>query len=349
LSRGPGLFGILGVVRLPLIALGLVLSAASAAASPHYSVLVVEEMLGRVTLLDAADPARRVSVPVGVKPHEIAVAPDGRTAYVSNFGLNDADNREGTPGTSVSIIDVAAARRRGDLELPDGLKAPHGLAFRPRHPGELYVNAEQGDRLVVFDTAHRRVTRTVPLPAGVHNFVFSGDGAILFAFAPDGAVFRIDPGSGTVLARHGFETPVRGLAWSADGTRFIAALKGAIALLDPADLAVAQRFPLAAGSQPFYCAASPDGRVILVPAVFDASVTVLDARSGAVLRTLGATTPLRVLWSPDPDVAYVANVSPKGHSLTVVHLPAFETTEIDGLRDANGLAFSPVLPAAFLR
>ena len=117
--------------------------------SKAFSILAVEEMLGRVTILASADPRQRVSIPVGFKPHEIVVSADGKTAYVSNFGLNDADNRNGTPGDTVSVIDIENARVRTELHLPYGLKAPHGLGFRPQHSRELFVNAEQGDQMVV--------------------------------------------------------------------------------------------------------------------------------------------------------------------------------------------------------
>ena len=121
-------------------------------------------------------------------------------------------------------------------------------------------------------------------------------------------------------------------------------MKGKIALLDPVELSTTKEFPLAGGQQPFYCAASPDGQRIFAPSVFAGTVTVLSTVDGAVIRTVHAGTPLRVVLSPDPDLAYVANVSPQGDRLTVLHLHSLETNDIAGLRDANGLAFSPIIP-----
>jgi hypothetical protein len=57
-----------------------------------------------------------------------------------------------------------------------------------------------------------------------------------------------------------------------------------------------------------------------------------------------AWTRLRVVMSPDRDLAYVANVSPKGETITVVHRHSLDTEDIQGMRDANGLSFSRVLP-----
>jgi DNA-binding beta-propeller fold protein YncE len=142
---------------------------------------------------------------------------------------------------------------------------------------------------------------------------------------------------------------VRGLAWTHDDQQLIAAVKGQIVILNPTDLSTAKQFPLPPGLQPFYCAASPDGRMIFVPSVFDGTVTVLSAIDGVLIRSLRIGTPLRVVLSPDSDLAYVANVGPKRDRLTRLHIHSLATENIGGLRDANGLAFSSILPAALRR
>ena len=240
-------------MRLSVLCLTALLNSTGAVSStvPHsYSILAVEEMLGRVTILASADPQRRVSIPVGYKPHEIVVSADGRAAYVSNFGLNDADNRNGTPGDTVSVIDIEHARVRTELHLPHGLKAPHGLGFRPQHSRELFVNAELGDQMVVFDALKNQVKRAYVLPVGIHNFVFSKDGDALFAFASAGSVYRMDSESGQVRMARDMGAAVRGLAWTHDGQQLIAAVKGEIVMLNPTDLSTAKQFSLPRASQP---------------------------------------------------------------------------------------------------
>src|SRR5690606_20103033 len=122
-------------------------------------------------------------------PHEVEVAADGRTAYVSNFGLRDYDLRLGRPGGSVAVIDIPRGRHPGHLWLAgDSLRArdttgvsrePHGLQRRTPAGRELSVNAEVGgDSMMVFDVATRRRLRAFGLPAGTHNFVFSAGGDV---------------------------------------------------------------------------------------------------------------------------------------------------------------------------
>jgi DNA-binding beta-propeller fold protein YncE len=78
-------------------------------------------------------------------------------------------------------------------------------------------------------------------------------------------------------------------------------------------------------------------------------VTVLNLSKGDVVRRISTGTPLRVIVSPDSDLAYVANVSPRGDHLTVINLRTLKTRDIPGLRDSNGLAFSPILPIVFTK
>jgi hypothetical protein len=68
------------------------------AAGNGKTVLVVQEGPGKVVLFSTSDPVRKKIVEVGEKPHEIELSPDGRTAFVSNFGLLEVDHHVGTPG-----------------------------------------------------------------------------------------------------------------------------------------------------------------------------------------------------------------------------------------------------------
>ena len=308
-----------------------------------YSIIAVQETPGRVTIIDSEQPVRRASVSVGFKPHEVAVSQDGKTAFVSNFGLNDADNRDGIAGSTISAIDIASATLRAELRLPDSLKAPHGLAMRPGDRNELFTNAEQGDRMVVFDGRNAHVMRTFSLPAGIHNFVFSKAGTEIFAFTPQGVVFRLNADSGGVEVTRDFGRPVRGLAWGSDHRHLLVSSRGAIELVDAKTLATQRRFLLPTATQSFYCAESPDGRFVLAPAVFAGEVTVFDARTGSPIEHLHTGTPLRVLMSPDGERAYVANVSARGKEISVIDMHSFAVTHIPGLEDVNGLALSPIL------
>jgi hypothetical protein len=92
---------------------GAVDQSASQAEAQHartgHTVLVVQEGLGQVIAFSTANVYHREIIDVGEKPHEIALTPDGSTAFVSNFGLLEVNHRIGIPGTTISVLDV----RRG--------------------------------------------------------------------------------------------------------------------------------------------------------------------------------------------------------------------------------------------
>ena len=313
------------------------------------TVLVVQEGRGKVVIFSAAEPAQRTEIAVGEKPHEIEVTPDGRTAFVSNFGLLEANYKVGTPGTTISVLDVMRQTERGRFELPAGFTAPHGLKLRPPKYHELFTNAEVGRQgMVVFDAGSGAMLRTFSLPPGVHNFIFDGDGSALFAFTMKSEVWRIDPDSGKVTARVETGSP-RGLAWTADSRHLIASGKNEIVLLDPASLSIERRMADLGAGQIFYPAATPDGRWILAPAVLDGVVLVIDAATGMVAHHVEMESPLLLTIAPGGKRAWVANVlvpagmlGPKAvdreGGVVLLDLTTFVTQRIAGTADANGLA-----------
>jgi DNA-binding beta-propeller fold protein YncE len=317
----------------------------SGLAQRAYTVVAVQSLQESVSAFPSDHPEKITAVKVAYKPHEIAISADGRTAYVSNFGLNDANNLTGIPGTTLSVIDVASMTVSKTLTMPGALKAPHGVGLRPGHETQLFTNAEEGDAMVVFDCGSGAVLRQFPIPAGIHNFVFSADGASIYAFAGAGFVVRIDAETGKVTGRYDAGSPVRGLTWVGSGKRveLEASVMGGVVLLNPKDMSVRRRFTFPDGKQTYYAAVTPDEQMLLVPSIEGGDVKVIRLSDGKVVKSIPIDSPLRVIIPPDGLSAYVSTVNPKSHP-TVIDLKTFDTHQIAGLNQTNGIAISAIAP-----
>jgi DNA-binding beta-propeller fold protein YncE len=316
-----------------------------------HTVLVVQEGLGQVIAFSTTNVYRRKVIDVGEKPHEIALTPDGRTAFVSNFGLLEVNHQIGTPGTTISVLDVRRGLERRRFDLPSGYTAPHGLKLRPPHYRELFTNTEVGhEAMVVFDAESGIVLRTFELPHGVHNFLFDEEGTAVFAFTTTDNVLRIDPEQGTVDASVDVASP-RGLAWTWDHRHLIVGGNNALVFLHPADLTVASQLGNLGTGQIFYPAATPDGRWILAPAVLDGVVLVIDATTGRVAHRVETGSPLQIV--PDGRRAWVSNVlvppallephaAPRFGGVVLLDLTTFRTVAMPDLIDANGIGVALV-------
>jgi YVTN family beta-propeller protein len=130
------------VLRIAVLALiAAVLWPASAQAQGGRLIVLNKEEATLVTV-DPATGQVLGRVATGEGPHEVVVSPDGRTAFVGNYGAQ-------TPGASISVIDLASLKetRRVDL-MP--LRRPHGMAFAD---GKVYFTAEANRLVARMDAA----------------------------------------------------------------------------------------------------------------------------------------------------------------------------------------------------
>jgi YVTN family beta-propeller protein len=115
-----------------------------------------------VAFIDTA--ARKVisSVTVG-KPHNIAVHPNGRLAYVGSQ----------SPGKfSLAILEVAERKLAATVPLE---KTPRGLEFGPGGK-YLYITQAGIDAVVVFDPSGNRIAGEIPVGVSPHYANFTADG-----------------------------------------------------------------------------------------------------------------------------------------------------------------------------
>jgi DNA-binding beta-propeller fold protein YncE len=119
------------------------------AVSPDGSTLLVPlNLADAAAVVDVATKRVRY-VKTGGYPYGAAILPGGRRGLVSNE----------TPGT-VSVIDLADARKVGDIQVGAHLSHPEAIAVDPKAP-RAYVALANTDQVVVIDTRSFKVERTL--------------------------------------------------------------------------------------------------------------------------------------------------------------------------------------------
>jgi YVTN family beta-propeller protein len=119
----------------------------SAAQTPSPALLVLEKSDNSLAIVDPSNLKIVARVPAGQDPHEIVASPDGKLAYISNYG-----GLESTLNT-ISVVDLAARKALPPINL-GALHSAHGLAFAG---GKLYFTAETNKVIGRYDPATRSV------------------------------------------------------------------------------------------------------------------------------------------------------------------------------------------------
>lgn len=329
------------------------------AAPPSAGTLVVlNKSEARASLIDLASGRTVGTVPTGEGPHEAAVSPDGRRAVATNYGTRTS------PGASLTVIDVPAARALGTIALP-GCPRPHGARFMDA--SRLAVTCEGARSLAVVDVDSGLTVAEIPTVQEVSHMVAVAPGArrAFVANIGSGTVTAVDLAAKKVLAQITTGKGAEGIELSPDGRELWVTNREAdtVTVVDPASLKVVASLPSA--SFPIRVAFTPDGRHALVSNARSGDVTVFDARGrreiarismkalarapepGApdrLANTLAGGSgpaPVGILVPPGGRVAYVANTN--ADVVAVVDLATWSVTgTLRAGKEPDGMAWSPL-------
>lgn len=292
------------------------IAAGIAAAAPQVSplrLLVLNKAEATASIFDVESRHEIALVPVGDGPHEVAVAPDGRTAVVANYGGQRA-------GSTLTVIDVAAGAALRTIELlqpgrsASGQAAdeekrflrPHGVQFLP-DGGRVVVTSETQRRLLVVDLDARAVVRALPtVQPLLHMVALADDGRTAFGTSMrDGTLGVFDLGNGR-------DDAARGTATGDDAARETATGDGAArgtaagdeAARANAGAGAARVIATGAGAEGL--AVRPGTSEVWVANREADTVSIYDAQRGEVVAELPTgESPIRVACTPDGARAFV--------------------------------------------
>lgn len=131
----------------------------------------------------------QTSVAVNQHPHEMVFSADRRLLYTADNGTMRIEH-PGKGGNSLSIIDVRARKKLGDISLGD-YHRPHGIDL-DKKTGRLVVTTELPDKLLLIDPVKKSVLKTYDTKGKTPHMVTLGPGG-KWAYVSNS-------GSGTVAA-----------------------------------------------------------------------------------------------------------------------------------------------------
>jgi YVTN family beta-propeller protein len=270
----------------------------AAAQTPSPALLVLEKADNSLAIVDPASLQVVARVPAGPDPHEIVASPDGKLAYISNYGGSDSTLN------TITVIDLAARKALPPINL-GALRSAHGLTFAG---GKLYFTVETNKAIGRYDPA----TQSIDLVLGTgqertHMIAVSESlDRIVTSNVSSGTVSILEEGA---LPNGGFNPPPGGAAPPPSAP--------------PAGVRKTwhvTNVPAGRGSEGFDV--SPNGKEIWVANAQDATVTIIDAASKKVSQTLpislkGAN---RLKITPDGKhvlIAGLGSAGPTGANLVV--------------------------------
>ena len=309
-----------------LVALATIASFAAAQTPSAARLLVLLRNASALAIVDPGSGKVLGRVPVGKDPHEVAVTPDGKMAFVAS------------PSEGISVIDVPAMKelRRVDTGTRS---APHDVLYAG---GKVYFTAEGFKTIGRYDPAANKIEWMLGIGQdGTHMMVLAKDQQTMWV--PNRGSNSVSVIEGVAGGPPKFRTtaiPVPGKApegidLSPDGRELWAATRGdgGVSIIDTASRKVTHSFNLKltdANRLKF----TPDGRVLILDGG-TGTLIVLDAASRKEIKRLkvapGDSGDGGIFVMPDGSRAYLGLRD--DHSVVVIDLRTLEV--------ANRFAMGP--------
>lgn len=308
------------------------------------TVVVVCKSDFQLALVDPATEKVFAKLPTGLGPHEVAVSPDGRTAYVSNFGRYSVyppgDTEHDKAGHTITVVDLTDRKVKNTFDLGTHT-GPHGMTVS-RDGKLVWVTTETPQAVLELDSVSGKI---------LHVWNTNQDRSHMIVAMPNETKFYVTntvSGSVSVIDRSTSEVKVvqtgpgtEGIAISPDGKEVWAAsrLDDRISIISTATDAIVAAFP-SGGKGPKRLGFTPDGTQVWVTNPTSNQTTVFDAHGRELIATLVlAKSPSGVYISSDGRRAYITNAT--ANQLTFVDVATRKILSTMPIgTDPDGVAWS---------
>lgn len=273
------------VLALALIALVACGGAEKPAPTNGPKLLTVHKLADSFGIYDLATGTLETEIPTSVKPHEFALDPTRRYAFITDYGVDTyTDTAEG--GNTITIVDLHTRQVDGKISTGE-YRRPHAIELLPS--GLFYITTEIPAAVHVVDPAARRIVHSIPITGKLPHMIHVRH--------DEQKAWTADSGSGTVsvidlVARKQIGTietggvPM-GFAVSPDEKQlYLAAREGnEIVVIDTATDAVAGRIPTP--GRPGRLLMMPDGKTLIAACIGSDEAVVIDVATRAEMVRAG--------------------------------------------------------------
>lgn len=301
--------------RLFITILAIVTVTAALAADANHptgtkGLLLIDKLGATIRFLDPMTFKERSSIKTATNPHDFALTPDRKTAYIPLYG-DGVYGRNPNPGHEVLIVDMESAKVVGSVDVSP-YRAPHGIQID--NNGMLYVTSDLDRKLIVIDPKTRKMTKAIDTEGTTHWIGILPNGSKIYATNKSDGPFIsvIDVKAGKLISKIDVPGGTQGIAVSPDGKQVIvmASADSTALVIDPISDTIVDRVTLKdqkGGAYKVYY--SPDGKYLLTMNLGSTFINIFDAHNlHAPQRTATVgKDPMGMAFSADGKTVLVAN------------------------------------------
>lgn len=283
----------------------------------------------------AAQPPRievQAVAETGCMPKGVILSPDGKHAYVTNFGQGDRNN--------VDVFDAATLTHEETIHVPgnvvESVLSPDGWT--------LYASNFLRDSVMFIDLRTRKVTHEIATGKHPKILVLSPDGRSLFAANWTGkSVSQIDVPSAKVVRTLPTGLHPRGMVMTQKGVLYVANFdERSIDVFEGPDLSDHHR--LETCPIPRHLALSPDEKLLFVSCFHDSMIEALDLATEKVVHAVDVgSSPKSLEASRDGRWVWSADYGRQTNSVSVIDTEDWTARvySVPGMDHGSGIAVFP--------
>jgi YVTN family beta-propeller protein len=304
--------------RFGILTLTFALAICAPAASPNPNsptgstgLLMIDKMGREVRFFDPASLQEISKVEVGVAPHDFAISPDHKFAYIPVYG-DGVYGRNANPGHTIAIVDLAARKVDGIIDISP-YQAPHGIQI-DKTGDAIYVACDISRKVLVIDTKSRSIKAAIDTEGTGHWIAVLPDASKLYVANKNDRLFVsvLDLKTNKMIGKIPAPNGTQGIVASPDGKYVMVAdnSEPKILVIDAKTDSVADTIALEGGTRgaykPYY---TPDGSKLVVCSENPAIVNIIDAKNlhGKQTVLTAGKDPMGFAVSADGRTLLVAN------------------------------------------